>query len=221
MDFRSIFSYFFGDGPSKWIGWAVGLVGLAVTFGFISKSDGDSIQDKISNFFGSIWSKITGAAQDFFDKEGAIAEKGMLARLEQAGNGFATAERGTGVAGIGDKYKAILSEGVKKGGDPIDNAIEVYGKIHALTIAELKNAHTNWTAADVTRFEAIATQEAIALTGIDTDQKANINVNNIRGGYAGMLLQAQKAKEADGTMTETDVAAMQATPQLQALARGR
>ncbi len=205
MDVKSIFSYIFGDGPSKWIGWLVGLITLAGTLGLISSADGENFKEKIQNSAQWAWDKVQGMFTSWFDKESVNLDKGIEEQLTAA-RGFNSVDSMLGVTGLGSKLRDLAKDAAKQGGDPLENALKLHEQMRTETVAHLKSSKTGWQPADADLFVRQADAIATEFVGIPSDMDAaHFNPKNYKTGYIGMRLQAKTAKDAKDEMQASDV----------------
>lgn len=186
-----------------WFAPVTMIIGGLVAFGFLTKDKADSLGDTLMGW-------LSGAkdwAMSFIDGgEGANVKKGLAAQLDRASS-FASIDGMIGIKDMGTKIRDLCKEAATEGGDPIDSAIALHGKIHALVLSSLKDKTPKWSPqTDLPRFKAQADAIAFQVTGLQSTSKDDVNPNTLTSGYVGMLLKTQTAKEAEGTLQESEVA---------------
>ncbi len=198
-----------------------GLGGAALLYLFNSAGGEDSFLKKLEDIpvIGSIVKFLSNAANNisgwisglFNGKEGTTMNAAIAERLD-TDNSFALAEKAVGIPGIGAELRTMAKESAAKGGNALDNAQALHKQIVAHIIDKWQDVNPKGNPANIT---AKADEVATGLMGIP--DQANLP-REVDHGYAGLLQQAKKAKDAEGTLTADQVKPISLSPELKALA---
>lgn len=186
-------------------GWIAPLTligGGLVALGFITQDKADSFGDTVKGWLSSLKDMAFGL---FDGGEAANVRKGLTAQLDRA-TSFSSIDALVGVKGLGNEIRTLCKEAAAEGGEPIDNAIGLHGKIVETITGKLPQIKSNWQKADRDALVAKANAIAFQVTGLESTTKEDNNPATLTTGYVGMRLKTQKAKEAEGTLQESEVA---------------
>lgn len=173
----------------------------------------------ILDFFSRIGSMIMGAFRGLVAKEEVAAKEGFDRQLN-AGNSrafFESIDQSIGIDGLGEEIREMVLESgddfilgglnmTTEAGEAVREAAALREDIYNHIINELKERNPNWTEADLERYRDAAERVASSVTGITgSNDLSDINPNNIREGYAGMLLGLQRGVAAEGQYVAAQV----------------
>lgn len=199
--------------------WGIGAMGLTYLFdsaggedSFLKKLEGIPLVGTAVKFLSDMASKLVNWVSGMFTSKETTTMNTAIAERLDADKGFELAEKALGIPGIGAELRDMAKKAATKGGSPNDNARKLHQEQVAFIVDKWQDVNPT---GDPTNISKLAEDVVTGLVGVaDQDQLPRV----VTQGYAGLLHQAKKAKDAEGDLSADEVKPINISPELKALA---
>lgn len=163
-----------------------------------------SVFDSIGNFFKDLWEKATGWFRERTSPEEVTAQNDFKGRLDRF-DAITRIDQTLGLTGASTHIRELCKDaadgffGVSMQTDPsavLATTQQLQTQISEYLVTQLKAKNPQYTAQDLERYQAAATNAASYITGLGSD--VGDNPNRLTQGFGGALMRMQTEVKKDG-----------------------